>query len=378
MRLPRRLLFAFTLPLPILLVACGGGGGSGTTAGLADASELRSEEITISAVTVQEKRGLFGPDLGFVLRLPEGWNGRLLVAIPGAAGLAGDLDDFATPEVAAGTAYASIDSSDALSAPALYEDFLRFVIEQVRVAYGRDPDGRYLMGISQGGWQVQRMLEGGAPLVDGALVVAPWSPAEALRSYPAVLSEVDKLHGDFAGIAAGSLARLDAAELLIVEGLFQLGLPAGSEPGWPGTVDFWIAAVGAAQALIDPTYPESQPAAAYELPLRPADVRKRVEAVTPAGKLAVPTILLQGGLDIVALPAWSSAYEARVLAAKRERGLRVFVFRGVDHTLRAASEDETFTLARLRRGWESLTGWVEAGAEPQVILGVAPTVVAAR
>lgn len=378
MRLPRRLLFALAVPLPFLLVACGGGDDFDIPTAVADASELRSEAITVGAATVEEKRGLFGPQLGFVLRLPEEWNGRVLVAIPGAAGRARDLDDFANPEVAAGTAYASIDSSDALSAPALYEDFLLFVLEQVRLAYGREPDGRYLMGVSQGGWQVQRMLEGDRPLVDGALVVAPWNPAEALRSYPAVLSQVDKLRGDFEGIAAGSLARLDAAELLIVEGLFQLGLPAGSEAGWPGTVGFWAAAVSAAQALIDPTYPASQPAAAYELPLRPADVRKRVDALTPAGKLAVPTILLQGGLDVVALPAWSSAYESRVLDAERDRGLRVFVFPGVGHTLHTDAEDETYTVARLRRGWESLTGWVEAGAEPQRILGVEPTVAATR
>ena len=375
MRLPRRLLLALAVPLPFLLAACGGG--SEVAPVVADASELRSEAITVGAIAVEEKRGLFGPDLGFVLRLPEDWNGRLLVAIPGAAGLAGDLDDFATPEVAAGTAYASIDSSDALSAPFLYQDFLAFVTEQTRIAYGRDPAGRYLVGISQGGWQVQRMLEGKEPLVDGALVVAPWNPADALQSYPAVLDEVEKLQSEFDRIATGSLARLDASELLVVEGLFGLGLPAGSEAAWPGTVGFWAAAVSAAQVLIDPSYPASEPLSAYALPLRSAEVRKRVDGLTPSGELAVPTILLQGGLDVVALPVWSSAYAARVLTEERDRGLRLFVFPDADHTLRAAGEDEGYTQARLRRSWESLIGWVESGAEPRVILGVALLVVAA-
>ena len=207
MRLPRRTPFALVLlaPLTLLLAACGGDA-EAPAATVADASELQTTQITVGAITVDEKRGRFGPELGFVLRLSEEWNGRLLIAIPGAAGRAGDLDEFATPEVAVGTAYAAIDSSDALSAPTLYEDFLGFVTDQVRVAYGRDPDARYLVRVSQGGWQVQRMLEGDEPLVDGPLIVAPWNPADALRSYPGVLTEVDKLRPEFDRLASGSLA----------------------------------------------------------------------------------------------------------------------------------------------------------------------------
>ena len=79
----------------------------------------------------------------------------------------------------------------------------------------------------------------------------------------------------------------------------------------------------------------------------------------------------------MALPVWSSAYAARVLTEERDRGLRLFVFPDADHTLRAVGEDEGYTQARLGRSWESLIGWVESGAEPRVILGVAPLVVAA-
>jgi len=372
-RLPRRLLFFLAIPLPVLIAACGGGG-SEPAPRVADASEIRSESIIVGATTVEEKSGVFGPDLGFVLRLPESWNGRLLVAIPGAAGLAGDLDDFATPEVVAGTVYASIDSSDALSAPSLYRDFISFVTEQARIVYGRDLLGRYLIGISQGGWQVQRMLEGDEPLVDGVLVVAPWSPVAALQSYPAVLTEVEKLHSEFDRIAGGSLARLDASKLLIVEKLFGLGLPAGSETSWPAVVDFWVAAASAAQTLIDPTYPAGQAISSYALPLRPAAVRNRADGLTPTGELSVPMILLQGELDVFALPVWSSAYTERVRAEERDRYTRVFVFPDADHRLRADSETDDYIQVRLHRAWESLVGWVESGTEPQVILGVDPVV----
>ena len=378
MRLPQRLLLVLTIPIPLLLAACGGGGEAASATADADASELRSESLVIAGVSVEEKRGSFGPGLGFVLRLPQEWDGRLLVAIPGAAGTADDLDAFALPQVLAGTAYASIDSSDALSAPTLYEDFLGFVTQQTRLAYGRDPDQRYLMGVSQGAWQVQQLLEGDHPAVDGALLVAPWSPDDALRSYPALLAEVEKLRPRFDGLATGSLVRLDAAELLIVEGLIARGLPAGSYAAWPGIVGFWQAALAAAQGLIDPGYPPGASVLSYDLAGRPSEVLKRVEQLTPAGELAVPTVLLQGGLDVVAVPGWSRDYEARVLEAERDRGLRVFAFPDLDHRLRGPGETSAFADVRLRRGWETITGWVEAGVEPITILGVEPTVATTR
>lgn len=378
MRLPKRLLLALAVPIPLLIAACGGGGDAVPTAGVTDASELRSETIVVEGVSIEEKSGTFGPALGFVLRLPAEWDGRLLVGIPGAAGQAGDLDAFAMPEVLSGTAYAGIDSSDALSAPSLYRDFLDFATEQTSLAYGREPDQRYFLGVSQGAWQVQRLLEGKRPIVDGALLIAPWSPADALRSYPGLLAGVEMLRPKFDSLATGSLVRLDAAELLIVEGLFAQGLPAGSEAAWPETTGFWDAALVAAQGLIDPSFPAGASPAAYELPLRPGAVRDRVDDLTPEGKLAVPTVLLQGALDVVAVPAWSLAYEARVLDAGRDRGLRVFLFPELDHSLRGPQETAAHADTRIRRGWETIIGWVEDGVEPLAIVGVEPTVVASR
>jgi len=110
-----------------------------------------------------------------------------------------------------------------------------------------------------------------------------------------VLTEIEKLRSEFDRIASGSLARLDAAELLIVKSLFGLGLPVGSEASWSATVDFWAAAVSAAQSLMDPTYRLAQPGVEYELAQRPAEVRDRADLLTSEGSLAVPSILLQGG-----------------------------------------------------------------------------------
>jgi hypothetical protein len=148
----RRLRFVLVLIVltAMLVAACGGGDdGEDASAVSVDALELRSESVTIGAQAVEEKRGLFGPALGFVLRLPEEWNGRLLLSVQGAGGTAGDLDTFAARQVAEETAYAPIDSSDALEAPAIYEQFLAFVSDQAALTYGRAPEQRYLQCASQ-------------------------------------------------------------------------------------------------------------------------------------------------------------------------------------------------------------------------------------
>jgi hypothetical protein len=168
------------------------------------------------------------------------------------------------------------------------------------------------------------MTEGDVSLVDGAVLVSPRSPAEALRSYPRAVEtggggfkEPDEI------LRAENRARASAEDLANVENLSALGLPPGSEPGWLSASAFWEAAVLAAWGLLDPGYIAEGPATGYTVAARPKAVRDAIQAMTPSGKLAVPTILLQGALDIVALPVWAEAYEGRVLEAGRELGLRL-------------------------------------------------------
>ena len=98
----RALLVAIAAAL--LLAACGGkadGSVDVPAPPLHDAAQVASREITIGATRVVEKSGRFGPSLDFVLRLPDVWDGRLIVALPGPPGAAPDLGAFAAEPIAA-------------------------------------------------------------------------------------------------------------------------------------------------------------------------------------------------------------------------------------------------------------------------------------
>lgn len=359
----------------VLLAACGGDDAVPNlvpTPGL-DASQISSADVRIGVSAVLEKQGRFGPDLGFVIRLPEQWNGRSLVAIPGAGASALDLDEFGDDRVNEGTVYASIDSTAVLDAPLIYLAYLGFVREQIVAQYGRVADETFLFGVERGGWQVQQMIEGDRPVVDGALLVSPWGRGDVVRDYPALVRALTQLAPAFPKLAGGSLATLTAAELQLVRELFDLGLPPGTEAAWSANVDFWAAAAAAGIAAVDPAFGGGAAAVpAYDLAARPLAAQDAVEAATPAGRLTARSVLLQGGEDMAALPLWSQRYVERTEAQERGAGIVRYVFEGADHDLAVPGESDDFRRARLLRAWQTLLGWVLDDVPPGPVLGATP------
>ncbi len=380
---------ALAVALPFLLAACDGGSPP-PPAPAFDASVLESDSVQIGGASLREKRGLFGPDLNFVVRLPAQWDGRLLVAFPGSAADAAagpaasapagafnldafNLDAFADERVRAGTAYASLETPDGADVASVSLAFVAFARDQVVAEYGRQAERTYLVGVSLGGGGVQRMIEGDEPLVDGALLVSPWGRADVLRDYPTLLRTVALLEPAFPQLKAGSLARVRADELALVQALFADGLPVGSEPSWPAQVAVWSDALQASLAMLDPSYAAANAALdQYDLGARPAAVQAAVHQALPPGRLTARTIVLQGGWDLLALPSWSQRYAERAAEEDRALGLVRYVFPQANHALLADGEAGNFRQARLQRAWEVLLGWVEDRVSPGSILGLAP------
>ena len=147
---------ALAVALPFLLAACDGGSPP-PPAPAFDASVLESDSVQIGGASLREKRGLFGPDLNFVVRLPAQWDGRLLVAFPGSAADAAagpaasapagafnldafNLDAFADERVRAGTAYASLETPDGADVASVSLAFVAFARDQVVAEYGRQAE----------------------------------------------------------------------------------------------------------------------------------------------------------------------------------------------------------------------------------------------
>lgn len=361
------------LLLPLILAACSGDDGEpDLTQELAqapapqlDASRVESRTVQVGLRSVSEKTGIFGPDLDFVARLPDNWNGRLLLALPPAGGTPTDLDDFGNDQVRQATAYASIASLDnSIDAPAVYLAFLQFLRQQLVAEYGRKPDRVYLLGVSLGGWYAQRMLDADEPLADGALLLSPWDQVGVVQNYGRVLALMDRLTPVFSQLESGALATLSAGQLQAVEGLRSIGLPVGSEAQWPPLLPFWQAAFDAGRDLLDSARTDGPDPTADQARLR--------------GRLTAPTILLQGGWDVVALPVWSQTYAQRVAQTGSNAGLARYVFPRANHLLVAPDEDAAFGRARLQRAWETLLAWVENDLRPGPLLGVEPSSVPPR
>ena len=354
---------ALLAAVAVVVGACGGGDDASAPPPDVppDASVLMRETVEVGSATLTEVRGRFGPDLDFVLRLPDAWDGTLVLSLPEAGeSLAAEPDPFTVDRVSVGTATAGIVSLPAPEALAISRAFLDFARDQVRVEYGRRPDATYLIGSGLGGWQAQRLLEDESAVLDGAILIAPWSPGDALRDYPSVLRLLDRLTPAFPILDGGSLARLSAAELQQVEALFDLGLAPDSVAEWSSLVPFWRDALSTAIRTLDPAYAlDAEGAAlAYALNDRPRAVRDAVGAATPRGRIQARTLLLQGGADLIALPPWSQIYIRAVLEEDRGEGLARYLFPDVGHALMGPDESAQFRAARLRRAWETLLGWV--------------------
>ena len=362
--------------LAIFLGAACSGDGQTDADSSSIAPAVIESQLPLDDIAGLERTGRFGPGLEFVLRLPDAWDGRLVVTFPDAASGPTALDQFGLERLGDGTAYASIAAIDAAEvgtvlaeAPAVFLAFVEFAEAELAAHFGQAPESTYLFGVSAGAAQVLVLLEGSDPAVDGAVAVSPRGWEDVLRDYPTLVRGLVELRPAHANLRTNSLSTLSEAELALVQTLLDVGLPRGAAEAWPDSVPKWRDGIRYALSQIDGSYEGDIDD--YALPGRPGDVRGAVADTSAEGDLTTRTIILQGGDDVIALPSWSAAYVERVIEADRAPGLRRYVFPGASHNLTIPGEPAASLTARLERAWETLVGWVEDNLEPGPILGIA-------
>lgn len=325
-------------------------------------------------------------DAQFVIRLPDDWNGGLVVT-----GAPGTRKQYATDKaisdrvLAQGYAYAATDKGN--SGTDFYRDGARpgdavaewnarttqLTRAARRVAaqrYGHAPRRTYITGISNGGYLTRWQLENHPELYDGGV---DWEGALWTTHGPHLLTSLPV-----------TVARTFGAAR--VEDLYAAGFARGSAFLWPyHEKSYWGLTQKIYRAEFDPAYDPRCPGptagstveeilapcpsdAAYDYARRPASVHRAVARVALTGRIGKPLITLHGDMDALLPKAADSDVYARMIDARGRGGLhRYYTIAGgthVDGLYDTYPERLRPILPCFRSAFDALTAWVEQGTAP--------------
>ncbi|MER7959799.1 tannase/feruloyl esterase family alpha/beta hydrolase [Streptomyces sp. NPDC096030] len=325
-------------------------------------------------------------DAQFVIRLPEHWNGGLVVT-----GAPGTRRQYATDTLisdhvlAQGFAYAATDKGN--TGPDFFTDgrepgdavaeWNRRVTELTRAAkktvrqhYGRAPRHTYMTGISNGGYLTRWQLENRPELYDGGV---DWEGVLWTAHGPNLLTSLPVT-------VARSLGRASDEDLI------DAGFAEGSRFLWPyHEKAYWGVTQKSFRAEFDPAYDPACPGttagstveeilapcasdASYDYASRPASVRRAVAGVALTGRIGKPLITLHGDLDtLLPIATDSDVYAGMVDARGRSGKHRYYTVQGGTHTdgLYDTYPDRLRPiLPCYRSAFAALRAWVEEGTAP--------------
>ena len=325
-------------------------------------------------------------DAQFVIRLPDNWNGGLVVT-----GAPGNRKQYSTDALisdhvlAQGFAYAATDKGN--SSPDFYRDgrrpgdaiaeWNRRTTELTRAAratvartYGHAPRRTYMTGISNGGYLTRWQLENHPGLYDGGV---DWEGTLWTADGPNLLTSLPTA-------VAHSLGRASDEDLV------SAGFEPRSDFLWPYHAKaYWGVTQKIYRAELDPSYDRACPGASagssleeilapcasdadYDYASRPRSVHRAVERIALTGDIRKPMITLHGDLDAL-LPkaADSDVYEDMITASRRDRLHRYYTIEGGTHAdgLYDSHPDRLRPiLPCYRTAFDALVGWVERGTPP--------------
>src|SRR5581483_1132158 len=289
----------------------------------------------------------------FLLRLPDDWNGRLVVA--GASGTRSEFNgDFAWSDyvIQKGYAYASQNkgvlnlklstSSDPLacrlnpSTPVYVhfydndpgQQFTRwaeFMAEAARLArrglqahYGSGPDRTYAVGTSNGGYQVRRAVESFPELFDGGV---DWEGTYVDAENPNILTDLPPAILNFPDyVASGFNPNSTAAKNLLGAGYPPDVLNGASSMWLNYSNSFWEVTQCQWQKRLDPgydTYGSGTGTYNYVARRSQSDVAAQLAAFATTGAIRRPLITVAGTMDaLLPIDHHARAYARRVAAAQ--------------------------------------------------------------
>src|SRR6266705_1877671 len=295
----------------------------------------------------------------FLLRLPNDWNGRLVVA--GASGTRSEFNgDFAWSDyvVQKGYAYASQNkgvlnlqlstSADPLAcrlnpASPVFVHFFdndpgqpftrwaEFMItgaqlarDGVKAGYGRPPRFTYAVGTSNGGYQVRRAVELAPELFDGGV---DWEGTFVDEHAPNILTDLPPAILNFPDYVASKFDPTSTA----AKNIRAAGYPPDITLGTPPTLSlwrsysnsFWEVTQCQWQKRLDPTYDTYVSGTGtynYVSRLSVSDVGAQFAAFATTGKIRRPLITVAGTMDaLLPIDHHARAYARKVAAASKQK-----------------------------------------------------------
>jgi hypothetical protein len=292
-----------------------------------------------------------------LIRLPDQWNGKLVVA--GASGTRSEFNgDFAWSDFVLQKGYAYVSQNKGIynfflttladplgcrlnPASITYVHFYAndpatpftrwtgFMIEATRIGgkavaahYGHLPHRTYAVGTSNGGYQVRRALETAPELFDGGVdwegtFVDPVAPNILSGLPPAILNYPDY-------VASGYNPDSIAAQNIVVTG-YPPDIVGGTSSLWGlYWTQFWEVTLCQWQKRLDPTYDtygSGTGTYSYVARLSASDVGADVAAITTTGDIGRPLITVAGTMDaLLPINLHARAYARAVTAASFENG----------------------------------------------------------
>ncbi|MFJ6518232.1 tannase/feruloyl esterase family alpha/beta hydrolase [Streptomyces filamentosus] len=329
-------------------------------------------------------------DAQFVLRLPDRWNGGLVVA-----GTPGNREQYANDRAVAdhvlaqGYAYAATDKGNTGlafhrdgkapgDAIAEWNDRLTQLARAARTVvaqrYHRPPSRTLATGMSNGGYLVRWQLENHPELYDGGV---DWEGTLWRTDGPNLLGFLPRALRAYPVYAAGGEGAGAAREEL-----HAAGFPAGSEFLWPYHHKvYWDLTQRIYREELDPGFDGATEAgtpycatgtpacdADYDYATRPEEVRRAVAKIALTGRIGKPLITLHGTLDtLLPIGQDSDVYARMVREAGRGALHRYYRVEGGTHTdsLADAFPDRLRPLAPCHRSaFTALEGWLATGHRP--------------
>ncbi len=352
--------FADGSPLPGLAA------GAGSFTPLTDRSVISNGPTpTAGPVPGIQVEGWFAGDPAhearFVLRFPDDWNGRLVVA--GASGTRSEYNgdwawsDYVVPQ---GYAYASqnkgvlnlylvsLASAAQPTADPLacrlnpdskvwvhfydndpqkpFTEWTQYMLGTAALAqgaakanYNRFPRRTYAVGTSNGGYQVRRAMEEAPNLFDGGV---DWEGTFVDPDGPNILIDLPPAIRNFPAYKASGFDPNSAAAQGIVAAGYPPDIVNGADSLWLRYwTQFWEVTACQWQERFDPTYATYTSGLGnydYLSRLGVPGVYESVAAVATTGKIKKPLVTVAGTMDaLLPIERQARAYEAKVTASRK-------------------------------------------------------------
>jgi hypothetical protein len=293
----------------------------------------------------------------FLLRLPNDWNGRLVVA--GASGTRSEFNgDFAWSDyvVQKGYAYASQNkgvlnlalttATDPLGcrlnpASTTYVHFFdndpgqpftrwtEFMIKAAQLAregakagYGQRPRYIYAVGTSNGGYQVRRAIETAPDLFDGGV---DWEGTFVDQHAPNILTDLPPAILNFPDYVASGFSPASTAAKNIMAAGYPPDIVSGATSLWTtNSNSFWEVTACQWQKRLDPgydTYGSGMGTYNYIGRLSKSDVGAQLAAFANTGKVRRPLITVAGTMDaLLPIDHHARAYARKVASTPKRDG----------------------------------------------------------